>query len=213
MGVPWRDDADGDRLQRWESIVDKAIREAQERGDFDDLPGRGKPLRLEENPLAGEREMGFRILKNAGVLPYWMEVEREIGADRAALDAARERSARFLREETVRAVSTSGVSVASGEVDRRPARSRWWGSRRRDVRGDGTRGDGRRDVAVLESERRRARRAYLEGAVRLDEKIARFNEALPDDLRWRQRPRLTPEQAAAEFDATCPPVGREPTVG
>ncbi len=30
--------------QRWESPVEKAIREAQERGEFDGLPGAGKPL-------------------------------------------------------------------------------------------------------------------------------------------------------------------------
>jgi len=30
--------------QYYESWVDKQIREAQERGDFDDLPGAGKPL-------------------------------------------------------------------------------------------------------------------------------------------------------------------------
>jgi Domain of unknown function (DUF1992) len=29
---------------RWESAIDKQIREAQERGDFDNLPGTGKPL-------------------------------------------------------------------------------------------------------------------------------------------------------------------------
>jgi len=29
---------------RWESAIDKQIREAAERGDFDDLPGAGKPL-------------------------------------------------------------------------------------------------------------------------------------------------------------------------
>jgi hypothetical protein len=29
---------------RYESIVDRQIREAQERGEFDDLPGSGKPL-------------------------------------------------------------------------------------------------------------------------------------------------------------------------
>ncbi|GAA1871148.1 DUF1992 domain-containing protein [Pseudonocardia ailaonensis] len=28
----------------WESAVEKAIREATERGEFDDLPGKGKPL-------------------------------------------------------------------------------------------------------------------------------------------------------------------------
>lgn len=29
---------------RWESVVDKQIREAAERGEFDNLPGAGKPL-------------------------------------------------------------------------------------------------------------------------------------------------------------------------
>jgi hypothetical protein len=29
---------------RWESAIDKQIREAQARGDFDNLPGTGKPL-------------------------------------------------------------------------------------------------------------------------------------------------------------------------
>jgi hypothetical protein len=29
---------------RFESVVEKAIREAQERGEFDNLPGKGKPL-------------------------------------------------------------------------------------------------------------------------------------------------------------------------
>ena len=28
----------------WESFVDRQIREAQERGEFDDLPGRGEPI-------------------------------------------------------------------------------------------------------------------------------------------------------------------------
>lgn len=33
-----------DPLSRYESLVDQQIRMAQERGDFDDLPGMGKPL-------------------------------------------------------------------------------------------------------------------------------------------------------------------------
>ena len=28
----------------WETWIDRQIREAQERGDFDDLPGKGKPI-------------------------------------------------------------------------------------------------------------------------------------------------------------------------
>lgn len=33
-----------DALSRYESVVDQQIRMAQERGDFDDLPGMGEPL-------------------------------------------------------------------------------------------------------------------------------------------------------------------------
>jgi hypothetical protein len=33
----------------WESAVEKQIREAQERGDFDNLPGAGKPLDLSDS--------------------------------------------------------------------------------------------------------------------------------------------------------------------
>jgi hypothetical protein len=31
-------------MNRWESAVDRQIREAQERGEFDNLPGAGKPI-------------------------------------------------------------------------------------------------------------------------------------------------------------------------
>lgn len=37
-------------MERWESPVERAIREAQERGEFDDLPGAGQPLRTLGNP-------------------------------------------------------------------------------------------------------------------------------------------------------------------
>ncbi|MGH3679555.1 MAG: DUF1992 domain-containing protein, partial [Natronosporangium sp.] len=33
-----------DPHSRYESVVDQQIRQAQERGDFDDLPGMGKPV-------------------------------------------------------------------------------------------------------------------------------------------------------------------------
>ena len=35
---------------RYESLVDRQIRMAQERGDFDDLPGKGKPLKALDGP-------------------------------------------------------------------------------------------------------------------------------------------------------------------
>lgn len=38
----------GKPAQRVESIAERKIREAMERGEFDDLPGQGKPLKLDD---------------------------------------------------------------------------------------------------------------------------------------------------------------------
>ncbi len=57
-----------------ELIAERKIAEAVERGDFDDLPGRGRPLAIEEDPLVPEDlRMAYRILKNAGYVPAELE--------------------------------------------------------------------------------------------------------------------------------------------
>jgi hypothetical protein len=62
----------------WESVTERLIREAQERGEFDDLPGHGRPLPHDENPYAGEMALAFRMLRNAGAAPPWVEANKEI---------------------------------------------------------------------------------------------------------------------------------------
>lgn len=53
-----------------EWIAERRIREAIERGDFDQLPGAGKPLALDDDPLVPEDlRVAYRILKNAGYAP------------------------------------------------------------------------------------------------------------------------------------------------
>ena len=203
MGQERRGEEDGDRLRRWESVVDRAIQEAQARGEFDDLPGHGKPMRLEENPVGGDRAMGFRILKNAGMLPERMERERELAAEAAALEALRERTAEWLRLEAARAVDAGGGDRAEGGKRARAGRRGCWPFGRGEETPEVRPGRPRFSVAALEAERMRARRDYLARAARLDEKVVRYNNSLPDELRWRERVRLTPAQAAATFDATC----------
>ena len=62
----------------WESIVERQIREAMEDGAFDELPYRGMPIPLDDDSAAGERALGFRVLRNARVAPPWIEADKEV---------------------------------------------------------------------------------------------------------------------------------------
>lgn len=68
-------------------MVEQAIREALERGEFDDLPGQGKPLRWDtEND--GPLWLAHHVLKNAGIAPDWVEEGKEIRAELESLAAS-----------------------------------------------------------------------------------------------------------------------------
>jgi hypothetical protein len=63
-------------LQR---VVEEKIREAQEAGAFDNLPGAGKPLQLEDLSWVPEDlRVAYTILKNAHVLPPEVELLKQI---------------------------------------------------------------------------------------------------------------------------------------
>ena len=63
----------------FQRIVEKKIRQAQERGDFDNLPGRGEPLALEEDVnVPDDLRLAYKILKNANCLPPELELRKEI---------------------------------------------------------------------------------------------------------------------------------------
>jgi DnaJ family protein C protein 28 len=64
--------------RRYFDIVEEQIRQAQERGDFERLPGYGKPLQLEEDFYAGDRAQGYRLLKSNGYAPFEIELLKEI---------------------------------------------------------------------------------------------------------------------------------------
>ena len=69
-------------------IAEQRIREAMERGEFDNLPSQGKPLKLDD--LVGVPEplrMGYKILKNAGVLPEEMQLKKALVSLKTLLDA------------------------------------------------------------------------------------------------------------------------------
>lgn len=84
-------------LGNLESAIDKQIREAMERGDFENLPGAGKPLNLARDPnIPEEWELAFNLLKNAGYAPDWIETRKEVETLRTKLFAPLERFLKHL---------------------------------------------------------------------------------------------------------------------
>ena len=60
-------------------IAEQKIREAIERGEFDDLPFHGIPVIPEDlSSVPEELRMAYKLLKNAGVLPEELQVRKEI---------------------------------------------------------------------------------------------------------------------------------------
>ena len=61
------------------NLAEVKIRQAIDRGDFDNLPGQGRPLKLEDlSHVPPELRMAYKLLKNNGFLPEEMELQKEI---------------------------------------------------------------------------------------------------------------------------------------
>ena len=95
--------------------VNKQIEEAMKRGEFANLPGKGKPLKLDTNPfLTPQTRMANRLLKENGFAPRWVELEKEIKQEKAQLErilinlkARRERLAAIVQQHPHRHAAVS----------------------------------------------------------------------------------------------------------
>jgi Domain of unknown function (DUF1992) len=69
--------------------VEDKIEEAIARGEFDNLPGKGKPLDLDAYFATPEHlRMGYSILKSANIIPEEMELLRQIEGLKKSLDSS-----------------------------------------------------------------------------------------------------------------------------
>ena len=63
----------------FEKIVEDRIKMAQRRGDFNHLPGAGKPLDLtEDRHIPEDLRLAHKILKNADFVPPEIALKKEI---------------------------------------------------------------------------------------------------------------------------------------
>src|SRR5215216_2803817 len=87
-------------------IANNKIEEAMRRGEFDNLPGHGKPLNLDDDDLSipEHLRMAHRIMKNAGIAPPEVSLRKELENLRAELDRTQNPEQRKAIEKEIRLI-------------------------------------------------------------------------------------------------------------
>ena len=63
----------------FQKIAEKKIKEAVKKGQFDDLPGAGEPLKMEDDSnIPEDLRLAYKILKNADCLPPELQLKKDI---------------------------------------------------------------------------------------------------------------------------------------
>lgn len=83
-------------LYGFEKIIEERILKAQKRGEFENLPGAGKPLEFEDDSFVSEDlRLAYKILKNADCVPVEIELKKEIKQTEDLLAGMQETSEKF----------------------------------------------------------------------------------------------------------------------
>jgi hypothetical protein len=74
--TPWEVDR---MFPGFEKIIEARIKKAQEEGAFENLPGSGQPLCLEDDRhIPEDLRLAYKVLKNADCLPPEVQLRKEI---------------------------------------------------------------------------------------------------------------------------------------
>ncbi len=66
--------------------IDEQIQEAMRKGQFKQLPGEGKPLKLNEDAHVPEQmRMAHKLMRDNDLVPEWMAQGKELDAEREKL--------------------------------------------------------------------------------------------------------------------------------
>jgi len=71
----------------FEKLIESRIKKAQDEGAFENLPGSGQPLHLEDDlDIPEDLRMAHKVLKNADCLPPEVQLRKEIRTTEDLLD-------------------------------------------------------------------------------------------------------------------------------
>lgn len=71
----------------WSNVMDELFEQAFREGAFDNLPGKGKPLKLSKNLFNPEYELAFQLLKDNDYTLPWIAQRNEIASRTESLRA------------------------------------------------------------------------------------------------------------------------------
>jgi hypothetical protein len=89
--------------RKGENAIERQIREAMDRGEFDAPRAKGKPVDLNENPFTPQEwRLAYKVLKDAGLAPDWIEQDKAIRREMDALSLWIVQQAQWHRKQFAR---------------------------------------------------------------------------------------------------------------
>ena len=80
----------------FDRIIEERIRRAQQKGEFENLTGSGKPLVFKDDGhVAEELRLAYKILKNADCLPAEIQLKKEIKRTEELLSGMQDTAAKY----------------------------------------------------------------------------------------------------------------------
>lgn len=140
-----------DAIAKFERIADRRIQDAINAGEFDNLPGAGKPMTVEDNPFVPkDMRAAYKVLANSGYAPDWMVLAQQIDSAIEQLRTSADRHFSYLRERLAE-ISTDPYAVKHL----------------------------RREVARLKGEHQKAAARHSRAIEEINRNILTFNNTVP----------------------------------
>ncbi|MEA3385543.1 MAG: DnaJ family domain-containing protein [Thermodesulfobacteriota bacterium] len=99
-------------------IAENRIREAIERGDLDDIKGKGKPLVFEDDSsIPPDLRMAYKILKNAGFIPSEIQDKKEIKKATDLLESLEDEQERYRQAQKINLMVTKANMSCKRPID------------------------------------------------------------------------------------------------
>ncbi|UCF03448.1 MAG: DUF1992 domain-containing protein [Deltaproteobacteria bacterium] len=104
-------------LAALERVAEKRINESIQRGEFDNLPGSGKPLNLEDDrQIPDDLRLAYKVLRNADCLPPELELKKEIRTAEELLRSLKDESAKYRQIKKINYLIMKLNTMRNGSV-------------------------------------------------------------------------------------------------